>query len=38
VVVSGALFLVLGMDHPYGGKLRMSQAPLRNAVNRIGRP
>jgi hypothetical protein len=34
--VSGALFLILEMDKPFDGILRISSAPLRNALSRLG--
>lgn len=36
--VSAALVLVIDMDHPYLGFIRVSDAPLRWALERIGRP
>ncbi len=35
--VSGALFLILEMDRPYEGILRLSDAPLRDALERMSR-
>jgi Protein of unknown function (DUF4239) len=34
--VSGALFLVLEMDRPFDGIVRVSSAPLRAALSRLG--
>jgi hypothetical protein len=34
--VSGALFLVLEMDKPFDGIMRVSSAPLRAALTRLG--
>jgi hypothetical protein len=34
--VSGALFLVLEMDKPFDGIVRVSSAPLRSALSRLG--
>jgi hypothetical protein len=33
--VSGALFLILEMDRPFEGLLRISDAPLRSAINEL---
>lgn len=35
--VSGAIFLILELDSPFAGLLRISDAPLRNAVALLGR-
>ncbi len=35
--VSGAIFLILEMDRPYEGLIRISDAPLRNALEHMGR-
>ena len=35
--VAGALFLVLELDSPYGGAIRISDAPLRDALRQLGR-
>jgi hypothetical protein len=37
IAVSGALFLVLDLDSPFEGMLRISSAPLRNALAHLGR-
>jgi hypothetical protein len=34
--VSGALYLVLELDQPFSGLIRISDAPLRNAIARLG--
>ncbi len=36
--VTGALVLIIDMDHPYLGFIRVSEAPLRLALDRLGRP
>lgn len=36
--VAGALFLVLELDRPYGGVIRISDAPLREALSQLGQP
>jgi len=36
--VSVALVLVIDMDHPYLGFIRVSDAPFRTALERLGRP
>ena len=33
---SSALFVILDMDQPYGGVIRISSAPLQNALARLG--
>jgi hypothetical protein len=33
--VAGAVFLILGMSQPYGGWMRISDAPLRDALTQI---
>jgi hypothetical protein len=35
--VAGAIYLVLELDNPYAGPMRISDAPLRDALARIGR-
>jgi hypothetical protein len=35
--VAGALFLILELDRPYEGMIRLSDAPLRAALMQIGR-
>src|SRR5262249_22448420 len=34
--VSGALSLILELDHPFDGLLRISSSPLRNALAQLG--
>jgi hypothetical protein len=34
--VAGAVFLILAMSQPYGGLMRISDAPLRESLPRIG--
>lgn len=36
LVVSSAVFLILELDHPFGGIMRISSEPLRNALVVIG--
>lgn len=36
--VSVALILIIDMDHPYLGFIRVSDAPFRTALERLGRP
>jgi hypothetical protein len=33
--VSGAIFLIMELDRPFGGMIRISSAPLRNAIANI---
>jgi hypothetical protein len=35
--VSGAVFLILELDRPYEGIMRLSSAPLREALSQLGR-
>jgi hypothetical protein len=35
--VSGAIFLILELDRPFGGLIEISSAPLRNAVAQLGK-
>lgn len=35
--VAGAIFLILELDHPFSGLIRISSAPLRNALAVLGR-
>jgi hypothetical protein len=37
LVVSSAVFLILELDHPFGGIMHISSQPLRNALLQIGR-
>lgn len=34
--VSGAIFLILELDQPFGGLIKISSAPLRNALAHLG--
>lgn len=36
LVVSSAVFLILELDHPFGGIMHISSKPLRNALAQIG--
>lgn len=36
--ITGALVLIIDMDHPYLGFIRVSDAPLRMALQRLGQP
>lgn len=36
--ITGALALIIDMDHPYLGLIRVSQTPLVSALGRIGQP
>lgn len=38
LAVSGAMVLVIDMDHPYQGLVRASTSPLDMALTRLGRP
>lgn len=35
--VSGSIFLILEMDHPFDGLIKVSSAPLRYALSELGR-
>jgi hypothetical protein len=35
--VSGAIFLILELDRPFGGLVQISSAPLRNALAHLGK-
>ena len=35
--VSGAIFLILELDRPFGGLIQISSAPLRNTLDHIGK-
>ena len=35
--VSGAIFLILELDQPFGGLIHLSSAPLRNALTHLGK-
>ena len=34
--VSGAIFLILELDHPFGGLIQISRQPMLNALNHLG--
>ena len=34
--VSGAIFLILELDHPFGGLIQISSRPMVNALNHLG--
>ncbi len=36
ISVAGAIFLILEMNHPYGGLMQISSAPVRNALQQSG--
>lgn len=36
--VAASIYLILEMDRPYGGLVRLSSAPLRGALDQLGRP
>ena len=35
--VSGAIFLILELDHPFGGVIRISSQPMRNVLSHLAR-
>jgi hypothetical protein len=35
--VAGAIFLILEMNHPYSGVMKISSAPMRNVAEQIGK-
>ena len=35
--VSGAIFMILELDRPFGGLIQISSAPLRNAIAQLGK-
>jgi hypothetical protein len=37
ISVAGALFLIMGLDHPFSGLIQISSAPMRNAVSLLGK-
>jgi membrane-bound ClpP family serine protease len=37
LAVAGAMFLILELDTPYGGVITISDAPLRLALEHLGR-
>jgi hypothetical protein len=36
--VAGSLFLIVEMDRPYSGLIKISGEPVRNALQQLGRP
>jgi type II secretory pathway pseudopilin PulG len=36
--VAGSIYLILEMDQPYGGLIKISSAPLLDALQQLGRP
>jgi len=38
LAITGGLVLIIDMDHPYLGMVQVSDAPLRRALERLGRP
>ena len=36
--VAGSIFLILEMDQPYGGFIKIRSDPLRSALEQLGRP
>ncbi len=37
LAVAGAIYVILAMDQPYGGLIKISSAPVRAAVDQLGR-
>lgn len=37
LAVSSAIFLILGLDQPFGGIIQISSAPMRDALEQLGR-
>ena len=37
LAVAGAIYLILAMDRPYGGLIKISSAPVRAALDQLGR-
>ena len=35
--VAGAIFLILEMNQPYSGMMQISSAPMRNALEQVGK-
>ena len=35
--IAGAIFVILELDRPFGGLIRISNAPLREALAQLGR-
>jgi len=36
--VAGSIYLILEMDRPYSGLIKISSAPLQTALEQLGRP
>jgi hypothetical protein len=36
--VAGSIYLILAMDQPYSGPIKISSAPLRIALEQLGQP
>jgi hypothetical protein len=36
--VAGSIYLMLEMDQPYSGPIKISSAPLRTVLEQLGRP
>ena len=36
--VAGSIYLILEMDQPYGGLIKISSAPVRTALEQLGKP
>ena len=37
LAVSGAIYLILELDQPFGGLIRISSEPLRNALSHLAK-
>jgi hypothetical protein len=35
--VAGAIFLILELDHPFSGIMRISSEPMRNVLGQLGK-
>jgi hypothetical protein len=35
--VAGAIFLILDLDHPFGGRIEISNEPLPNVSSQLGK-
>jgi hypothetical protein len=38
LAVAGSIYLILEMDQPYSGLIKLSSAPLRVALEHLGQP
>ena len=36
--MAGAIYLIVAMDQPYSGIIKLSSAPLDTALDQLGRP